>query len=139
VSTAQVGQAANLNHFSGIGNHAIQLQNGKSAGNRLYFSLDGFTFHILTAHCLCAGSILLVDSGNFRMKIMGGVQGATRYPQRIIAGTGSELRGGVPFPSTFANAHEAALGQVLGLTADTRRSRNATQDVYFTERVSNVN
>ena len=87
-------------------------------------------------YLMFAGSVLLVDAGNFRMKVMGGAQGATRYPQRIVAGTGSELRGGVPFPSTIANAHEAALGQVLGLTADTRRSRNATQDVYFTERVS---
>lgn len=70
------------------------------------------------------------------MKIIRGVSGQTRHAQRIIAGNGNRLRGGVPFPSTNLNALDTSVGDILGLTADTRIQSNVSQSVYFSERVS---
>jgi len=85
-----------------------------------------------------AGSVLIVDAANYRVKVIRGVAGETRHAQRVIAGSSNRLQGGVPFPSTNLNALETSLGDVLGLTADTRVSSNTTQDVYFTERVRDI-
>ncbi len=66
---------------------------------------------------------------------MHGITSNPSYKTEIIAGSGNELRNSVPFPSTQRDATTAALGNILGLTADQRLVRNVTQDVYLTERV----
>ena len=57
-----------------------------------------------------------------------------RYPVTHIAGNGETTRSNA-FPQTTGDARNAPIGDVLGLAADTRPIRNASLDVYFTERV----
>ena len=78
----------------------------------------------------------MFDAGNYRVKVVQGVAGKTRYKQQVVAGNGNRLQNGVPFPGSNLNALDTSIGDVLGLTADMRQSANTTQSVYFTERVS---
>ena len=61
---------------------------------------------------------------------------SSRYPLTHVAGNGQKAAT-VAFPESVGDARTVPLGDVLALTADMRDVRNATQDVYLTERVRN--